>query len=180
MGSISYTVNKTDKTIDLLRQEINGEYKIIDHSTKGGVTYLAVQHKDDDRVEAAVALHSRRSTGYFGEQEFTLKIMDEGMGPYNYDCPRRILNKLSDPPMNDYAREWRAKCAERLDKVAEGNKVKPGATIRFASPITFNDGVERDTFTFEGRNVFTSTDYTRCKISNWKKRAFEVLVGVPA
>ena len=48
-----------------------------------------------------------------------IKTMDETMGPFYYDCPKRILKMLS-PTDNEAALEWRRKCAE--------SGKKPGVT----------------------------------------------------
>jgi len=80
-------------------------------------TYVA--YKRDDGLVMGVVLLTRynpRSTFNFG-----WKDMDEGMGPYAYNCPRRILALLSpvellypdSPWAQENATTWRTICRER-------------------------------------------------------------------
>lgn len=41
--------------------------------------------------------------------------MDETCGPYECSCPKRILDKPS-PTDNEYAKEWRKNCRDRIEK----------------------------------------------------------------
>lgn len=66
-------------------------------------------------VFAAVAL-----TNYDPKEKyFYIKLVEESSGPYHYDCPKGILNMLSEPE-NDWAREWREKC---IKSRAQGSKL---------------------------------------------------------
>ena len=41
--------------------------------------------------------------------EIAYKIVEESMGPLELDCPMRIMNQLSSPPVGEFSREWRAR-----------------------------------------------------------------------
>lgn len=66
----------------------------------------------DNHTTAIVCLTS------FRDHEFMFKDMSEDMGPYEYNCPFSILQKLS-PISTDgigdiWAKEWRNKCLETI------------------------------------------------------------------
>ena len=70
---------------------------------------------------------------------FGYKDMDETMGPYECDCPERILDLLTD---TDYetAGRWRETCRENLDKGKVVSALTPGTVIEFAAGLTFSNG----------------------------------------
>jgi hypothetical protein len=41
--------------------------------------------------------------------DFSYKVMEEGLGPFYYDCPESVLDKLS-PTDNERALRWREAC----------------------------------------------------------------------
>jgi hypothetical protein len=69
---------------------------------KGSVAYGAYKDKKDN-IFAVVILMKWTKDPYFN---FQYKVMDEGMGPYNYDCPADILDMLT-APLNQYSEAWR-------------------------------------------------------------------------
>lgn len=69
-----------------------------------GDTYYAAGRLTDGRVIALVTLID--GAGW--------KTMDESEGPYRTDCPAAILDMLTDPPPNEYARNWREACRATL------------------------------------------------------------------
>ena len=91
----------------------NEDYKWedIDSSICGTTVYLCTRRTNkktgEQKVYAEICLTSYNKDGYF-----MIKSMTENSGPYYYDCPKRILDRL-DPPTTDYSREWRMKCAEK-------------------------------------------------------------------
>ncbi|MCL6560684.1 MAG: hypothetical protein K6U74_18200, partial [Firmicutes bacterium] len=76
---------------------------------------------------------------------FGYKDMEESMGPYQYDCPERILRLLT-PTENEYALKWREKCWENIQKRKARPRLTEGAVIEFAEPISFADGWEEKVF----------------------------------
>ena len=74
--------------------------------------------------------------------EFGYKDMDETMGPYYFNAPARILDRLT-PTENPSALEWRAECraaAEQRREIARKPRLMPGQRVRFDEPLKFSDG----------------------------------------
>lgn len=155
---------------------------------KGSVWYLAVEvtAKADTTesygyeadalgryVFAAVILTSR-SNG-----EWCYKDMEESMGPCEAQAPQKLLDMLS-PTTKEYALSWRARC--KAAAALTGRKIAHGDTIQLAEPLTFNDGIERDTFTVQRERFAgakrTTTHFlckktgTACRISRFMQRAW--------
>lgn len=76
------------------------EVKPLDHSLRGNVLYMLVQHLQYGKF-IAVYLFESMGGGSYG-----YKPMDENMGPYYFDCPLRLIKK-ADPPLTQCAAEWR-------------------------------------------------------------------------
>lgn len=57
-----------------------------------------------------------------------VKRIGEDMGPYDDRCPLRILDLLSEPLSNEFAREWRARCI-CTDNGSDGAGVLKGHRI---------------------------------------------------
>lgn len=104
MGTTTSTKRCGESLLDhVIRTEFSSpDCQVLDTSSRGNVHYLAVRIKDMMTI-GFVALTS--SSGY----SVSVKVMEESMGPYYYDAPKRLLAKL-DPPMNDMAAEWRRLC----------------------------------------------------------------------
>lgn len=109
------------------------------------VYYAAVLPGTDGIDEPAFAIvclikwNPRAADGYV----FAYKDMDESMGPYEAECPPRILDLLG-PTENPGALAWRARCRARgLNR----RKLTDGMHICFAEPVRFTDG-------YEGREFF--------------------------
>ena len=106
------------------------EVKIVNVRT----AYAAVYQKSVifDGVCAYVILldypRSKKSADKFG-----YKIMEETMGPTMSECPKSILNKLSELPPGsawDWARQWRERCrAHHALVAARAAKRKPGTML---------------------------------------------------
>lgn len=111
-------------------------------------------------------------------ETFTYKDMSEHMGPYQVDCPKRILARLT-PTDDKNANDWRAKCRARLER-REANKIADGDYIRLAHKLRFEGHGERDTFKYvpfgnKPRFMAISDDGYEiflCRISNWRDREF--------
>ena len=102
MGWTSFQAPAGKRHVEILRAEMPS-LTWLDWEDVGGTIYAAVTHPKIDGVFALVVLIERRGG------QFAYKDMDESMGPYESECPARILNKLT-ADANDYAREWRARC----------------------------------------------------------------------
>lgn len=111
------------------------------------VYFAAVRHTSPDKapfVFAAVILFRNNRKDGFG-----YKDMDETMGPFQVNCPLRIL-KLLSPTDHEYANKWRegvrAYHAERRTQEGKKRSLKVGDRIRFATPINYG-GIPVSEFT---------------------------------
>lgn len=159
----------------------NGEYgKIIDCAVVNLRTaYIAYEIGDGRGRREVIAVVCALDYAPNDYYNFGYKDMDETMGPYQCDCPERIL-KLLTPTEHEWAKKWREKCWERIRARKSRPKLKRGMVIRFAEPIVFRSGKKEDTFrvlnprklTFEsaGRgylNIF-KLSRRRLESSNWE------------
>jgi len=71
------------------------------------------------------------------------KDMDESVGPYESECPERILKLLSSTD-HEYAVQWRQRCWDNIAKKKSFRLVKD-AVIE-TRPISFQDGRTRSRF----------------------------------
>lgn len=105
--------------------------EVIDAALRGSTAYLAcrVQYKDGrpDEVIAAVILTSCDGAW------FNTKGMDEIMVPSYYQCPKRILDRLT-PTENEYALEWRQHCRAALAYKDPLTTLPQGSVIRLHDP----------------------------------------------
>ena len=101
----------------------NAQYKweVIDSAIKGSTVYLATSRTNKETGEAEVWAEVCL-TRWDPKGFFMVKSMSEDMGPYYYDCPKHILDKLT-APYNDSAREWREKC-EAKRTAAQKSEIK--------------------------------------------------------
>ncbi|WP_431921344.1 DUF6927 domain-containing protein [Nonomuraea jabiensis] len=67
------------------------------------------------------------------------------------------------------ARRWRERCRANAERQARARTVRAGTCVRFAKPLLFGDGQERDTFVFVARSTFRANDSDlRFRIPNWR------------
>ena len=71
------------------------------------------------------------------------KDMDESMGPYESECPERIL-KLLTPTKHEYACKWRQRCRENIARKNSFRLIKD--RVIETRPISFGDGCTRSRF----------------------------------
>jgi hypothetical protein len=159
--------------------EFSDGYEVLDVAqVKRNTVYAAIRHPEG-YVFGFVALQQWNPTSY---HNFACKTMDESCGPNESECPERILKLLS--PLEDmyddlesggglYAKQWRERCQDNLDRRAAAKKVKVGDIVTFAHPLHFYDGSERTEFTYLGKNRFSDKyGYGRYSIRNWRTRNF--------
>ena len=111
----------------------NSPYKVLKSSMVGSTYYAAIQK--GNIVCAAVFLTSTCMNDYYN---FGYKDMDETCGPYQYDCPKSILDLLT-PTDSEYANEWRRKCKEKRESSKTAfslSKLPIGTQIKFT--LTFD------------------------------------------
>lgn len=100
--------------------KVVGKYEVLKSRMVGSTYYAAVKRiifatetaPETSVVFAAIFLTSVNMREYFN---FSYKDMCDTMGPFQYDCPKSILDLLS-PTDNEIALEWRRKCRERIAK----------------------------------------------------------------
>jgi hypothetical protein len=86
--------------------DIVGRRKIIAHSLRGNNLWCVNEHTYTDGRPTISYIMLYRLSCYKGEWGY--KPMDESMGPYYYDCPKKFL-KMAGPPMNEWSKDWREK-----------------------------------------------------------------------
>lgn len=116
---------------------LNGEnettlWEVLKSSMRGSTYYAAVKMTDKEtgkfEIFAAVFLTSINNRDYFN---FNYKDMDETCGPYECDCPKGILDLLTETD-SEYAIKWRKRCREKLERKTPGQKLSKlpiGTTI---------------------------------------------------
>jgi hypothetical protein len=96
--------------------------ELLDQLTRSGFTvlgkaatsygrnfYVAIEKPDVPATMFVAIVSGGRATGRRGDDiMWGYKDMDESMGPYEYDCPLALLDKLGPPP-NEWAANWREK-----------------------------------------------------------------------
>lgn len=112
------------------RRHLFDYQEILDEAFVNRVYYAAIKDNRTDEVWALVCLTGTSTADYYN---FGYKDMDEFMGPYNYDCPDRIIDLLT-PTDNEWANRWREKCRERNRKSKAPNSFKnlpDGAIVEY-------------------------------------------------
>ena len=98
---------KGDERVRLAIEDNLDNERVVDTAVSGNNIYVA--YKLNGNVIGVVIMTQ------FAHHEFLTKAISEDCGPFAYDCPKRILDKLS-PTEVEYASEWREKCRKRLEE----------------------------------------------------------------
>lgn len=147
-------------------------------SLKLNVCYAAVEttHVDtgESEVWAAVTLVKYVRNPADG-CDFGYKSMTDSCGPVLDDCPASILDLLTETD-NENANDWRARCRRNLTR----KMPKIGTRVRFALPITFQNGAEEAEFQvvrYGRRKVLrgASGGHFRVNARLWRDRDWSVL-----
>ena len=99
-------------------------YRNIDRSGwmgHGSHIYLLTEHDGEDgsnvRFITVVLVE-------YVKGELRYKVVDESVGPYEVDCPMRLINALEGhPPVNDYALKWRERVTEFHNQTRPKNAI---------------------------------------------------------
>lgn len=145
-----------------------GKFEVLKSSMVGSTYYAAVKRTrfatetepEQVQVWAVICLTSTDMKDYFN---FSYKDMDESMGPYNYDCPKGILDLLT-PTDSEWANNWRQACREHYAKKNNPNalnKLPLGSVIQFTLPY--------DTTLNKAGSIITLE-----KTNDWSKKAYWV------
>jgi len=137
----TFTHKTKDQSVkQFFEKEFNGEHgKVLDCAVKNRAAYIAFERANGSgrrKVFALVCLLSYRPRDHFN---FGYKDMDETMGPFECDCPERILDLLTDTD-DETAGRWRKRCRENLDKGKVVSALTPGTVIEFDAGLTFSNG----------------------------------------
>ena len=140
-----YKGNKVDRKMEMDNmfnwEDDARKVEVLKSSMVGGTYYAAVKSHNKtngyEYVGAVVCLTSIDNKDYFN---FAYKDMDETMGPYNYDCPKGILDLLT-PTENECANNWRKQCYENITRKKNPNslnKLPAGTVIKVIMPFATN------------------------------------------
>lgn len=151
MGWTSFNLNQPVK--QWFNEKYNNEHhEVIDVAiVKRTRLYAAVKDKKTNDVFALIFLLRWQPKS---DMNFSYKDMDETVGPYYYDCPKKIF-KLLTPTNNEYAIGWRKNVEEyhsNNDKLKNKNTV-----IVFDEAIEFTNGMSFKAFKKEGKGVYAGT-----------------------
>ena len=121
---MGWTMYPMTKTVKEEVADVFGNHEILHMAQRGRVWYVAakVEVKGKEEVIGHVVLTTIKKNSYGYGKEFGYKVMDETVGPYYFDAPKVLLNKLT-APLNENAREWREKCLKGKKKVEIGDVV---------------------------------------------------------
>ena len=121
-------------------------YRVLDAALVNLTEYYAAVEQvhnttGERKVWCAVFLirHLRRARFGYNDYNFAYKDMDESCGPVVSNCPERILDLLTETE-HEYAKEWRARCREKIRVRSEKPALVPGTVLLADPPISFRDG----------------------------------------
>jgi hypothetical protein len=191
MGWMTMHRSKGSSNKEFFAQRFNDKTgQVLAARNSGSVCYLAYQHSpvgQPSYVTGIVCL-----TSWFPRQAFNFgyKTISEDMGPGDYNCPRAILELLTDPAEMglsgkslEWATQWRKSCWENLAAQEAKPKVKAGTAIQFANPITFTDDVQAEYFEWQKGSRFwqlqllqdgSLTRQRQVQITNWRKKNYQL------
>lgn len=179
MGWTCAYKGRNESTKEFFAKRFNPNLEIVDTSVINfRECYMALRNKEEGSVFAFVIMLEFTGDAHFN---FCYKDMDETMNPHLYNCPERILKKLT-PTQNDSAQKWRDKCFEVINSKRQKPKPKDGDIVKFKQPISFTNGESLDTFIVkkEGRRVRFLNQFKRLaeyQIAGWTKKDFDIMTN---
>jgi hypothetical protein len=102
--------------------------------------YVALEVTDKasgERYVTALVILVRMTRDH--RYNFGWKDMSEAMGPYQTNCPERIL-KLLTPTEHEWAAEWRQKCWKKIEERKLVPTLRKDVVLNFQTPIPFASG----------------------------------------
>ena len=108
----------------------NFKWEVVDSALKGTTVYLATR-RTNKKTGEVVVYGEVCLTRWDPKGFFMIKSMSEDMGPYYYDAPKHLLDKLTEP-YNESAKEWREKCVAKraAAQKSEIKKLPLGAKVK--------------------------------------------------
>lgn len=148
MGWTSFNLNKPVKEWFINDYiGINNNQEVIDVSIiKRKTLYAAIRDKETNKVFALVFLLRLSPRSYYN---FSYKDMDETMEPFYYDCPMKIINKLTATD-NENSNIWRNKVLDYHNKMNIAKK----SIIKIRGGIEFTNGMTYFYFKKDGHKIF--------------------------
>lgn len=150
---MSFPMHKPIKQWFISQYQDDDEREVLDVAlVKRNTLYAAIKNKKTNDIFAVIFL-IRWNRGTYN---FSYKGMSEFSGPYEYECPKRIIKLLTpltdenDP--NGYARKWR-KGVNEYWKKRELLKNKNGY-FKTNDPISFISGDSYQYFKKIDKNLF--------------------------
>lgn len=151
---------------------------VVKSSMVGSVYYAAIRSQNEtngtDITFGLVCLTGTDSREYFN---FGYKDMTDDMGPGYYDCPKGILDLLTEPS-NEWAAEWRENCRKRKETKRNGISSLPfGSIIEFKR----NDGETRQVMKMQPNHQFRTAwyqvigEYNKYYPKKWIPNEFTVI-----
>lgn len=154
----TYTHRGSTPVKDFLTDQVNcenehGRWVLLDIAiVKMRTAYMAVEIIRRDKVTRQLDMATRKVVAFVflldyrqadPDYDIGYKDMDESVGPYESECPDRIL-KLLTPTDHEYAVQWRQRCWDNIARKKSFRLVKD-AVIE-TRPIFFQDGRARSRF----------------------------------
>lgn len=153
---------------DFFQGEFGADCQILDSHTTRFTFYAACEHARKPGIVFAVVVLFRYAPK--ARYNFGYKDMDETVHPYAYDCPVRILDRLT-PTDSAGANEWRALCRKRNSKPT----VRIGETIELARPVPFA-GIFESRMVRVNRKAYQSLDTGRLlRFGNLKEYDYRIV-----
>ena len=163
------------------------DYKLLHAVSTRKACYIAAER--DGKVIPFIVPFSRGSNlpnDWRSPEDYSYKIMNETDGPYQRECPEKILKALTpaeilyDITSRSYERAagWRSRCWKNIVHRKSVDKRMPekGAWVRFKNPITFTDNTRHQIMRFQGKNNFACPNGGRYILRGWKYgRTWQVL-----
>lgn len=107
------------------------DYRVLDGGVKNFRTYYGAVEKINkatgDREVFAVIFMLNFCKDF---HNFGYKDMDETCGPYQAECPERIL-KLLTPTTSQYAQQWRDACWAKINAKKSQPTIKVGTALSY-------------------------------------------------
>lgn len=154
----TYTYKGKTPVKEFLTEQVNcenehGRWTLLDIAiVKMRTAYMAVEITRRDKATGRLDTATRKVVAFVflldyrssdPDYDMGYKDMDESVGPYESECPARIL-KLLTPTDHEYAVQWRQRCWDNIAKKKSFRLVKDA--IIETRPISFQDGRARSRF----------------------------------
>lgn len=149
MGSTCMRYDSSMSRMDFLLKHIGANYsneemsqRILKAQMVGTTLYAAVERvekADNSRnVWALVVISTIHGS------EICYKAMDEGMGPFQAECPKSVLDLLS-PTDSTWATEWRQRCRANL-AASSARRILDGQVVVLKELVNFTGGISSRVF----------------------------------